>query len=112
MRLLRARFENFRLLRDLEIEFSSDPHRNLTVIRAANETGKTTILTALQWALYGDDALPDKGDGFRLHPIDWSIHDKKEIPITVTVDFEVVRQNPVRGSVRETRHNFQIVRSA
>ena len=40
MKLLRAEFENFRLLRDLEMEFSSDPNRNLTVIRAANESGE------------------------------------------------------------------------
>jgi len=53
MKLLRAEFENFRLLRSLELRFSTDAEHNLTVIRAANETGKTTILTALQWALYG-----------------------------------------------------------
>ena len=58
MKLLRAEFENFRLLRGTELTFSTDPERNLTVISAANETGKTTILTALQWALYGDVALP------------------------------------------------------
>ena len=69
MKLIRAKFQNFRLLRDLELEFASDPDKNLTVIRAANESGKTTILHALQWALYGDDALPNNGNGFRLYPI-------------------------------------------
>jgi DNA sulfur modification protein DndD len=112
MRLLRAKFENFRLLRDLQIDFASDPHRKLTVIRAANETGKTTILNALQWALYGDEALPGKGDGYRLHPIDWDGTDKKRIPITVTVEFEVVRHNNVRGTIRESRNRYRIVRSA
>ena len=64
MKLLRAEFQNFRLLRHLELDFSVDAEKNLTVIRAANESGKTTILHALQWALYGDSALPGKGDGF------------------------------------------------
>ena len=70
MKLLRAAFQNFRLLRDLEFEFATDSDRHLTVIRAANESGKTTILHALQWALYGDAALPGRGEGFRLHPIE------------------------------------------
>lgn len=58
MRLIRARFDGFRLLHNLEIEFSTDPQRNITVIRAANESGKTTMLTALQWCLFGEEALP------------------------------------------------------
>ena len=89
MKLLRAEFENFRLLRHMELTFSTDPERNLTVIRAANETGKTTILTALQWALYGDLALPGKGSKYRLHPIDWNAEMGQRVSVTVTVDFEV-----------------------
>jgi DNA sulfur modification protein DndD len=89
MRLLRAEFQNFRLLRDLELRFSSDPDRCLTVIRAANESGKTAILHALQWALYGDEGLPGKGEGFRLDPIDWDASDGKRVPIMVSVEFEL-----------------------
>ena len=73
MRFLRARFENFQLLRDLEIDFSTDPDKRLTVIRAENESGKSTIHRALQWGLYGDESLPGRRprQEFRLHPIDW-----------------------------------------
>ena len=114
MKLLRAKFQNFRLLRDLELEFTSDPAKNLTVIRAANESGKTTILHALQWALYGDDALPSRGEGFRLHPIDWDINDSRPIPITATVEFEVTtyRLRRAGGAMRETRRRYRLVRSA
>ena len=112
MKLLRAEFQNFRLLRDLSLEFSSDPDRNLTVIRAANESGKTTILHGLQWALYGDSALPGKGEGFRLHPIDWEAGDGKRVPITATVEFELTTHRRVGGEVRETRRRFRLVRSA
>jgi len=112
MKLHRASFQNFRILRDLELDFSTDPERNLTVIRAANETCKTTILNALQWALYGDAALPGKGEGFRLHPIDWQADEGKRVPITATVEFEVtsVRRGPT--GVRETKRRYRIVRSA
>lgn len=112
MKLLRAEFQNFRLLRDLELEFSSDPDRKLTVIRAANESGKTTILHGLQWALYGDSALPGKGEGFRLHPIDWDIGEVRRVPITVTVEFELTTHRRVAGGARETRRRYRLVRSA
>lgn len=112
MKLLRVGFENFRLLRDLELEFSSDPAKKLTVIRAANESGKTTILHGLQWALYGDSALPGKGEGFRLHPIDWDIKDSKRVPITATVEFELTTHRRIGGELRETKRRYRLVRSA
>jgi DNA sulfur modification protein DndD len=112
MKLLRGEFENFRLLRGLELRFSTDPERNLTVIRAANETGKTTILTALQWALYGDIALPGKGDRYRLHPIDWNAEKGQRVPVTVTVDFEVTNWRKSSRGIIETRQQYRIVRSA
>lgn len=112
MKILRAEFLNFRLLRDLELHFGSDPEKKLTVIRAANESGKTTILTGLQWAFYGDAALPAKGDGFRLHPIDWTIGDGAKVPITATVDFELTSFRQSSTGTRETRKRYQLVRSA
>ena len=113
MKLIRAQFKNFRLLRDLEVPFSIDPERNLTVFRAENETGKTTMLTALQWALYGETALPDKGQGYRLHPIDWTEGEGPRAEIDVEVDFEVTRHNPTRGGgTRETTRTYRIKRSA
>lgn len=112
MKLLRAEFENFRLLRGLELQFSTDVEHNLTVIRAANETGKTTILTALQWALYGDIALPGKGNKYRLHPIDWNAEKGQRVPVTVTVDFEVTNWRKSSGGIIETRQQYRIVRSA
>ncbi len=111
MRLVRARFENFRLLRDLELNFSQDSERRLTVIRAANESGKTTILTALQWALYGDLALPGKSDEFRLHPIDWDEGEGARVPITVTVDFKTTSHRNSSRGVIETVRSYRIVRS-
>lgn len=111
MKLLRAEFHNFRLLRDLKLEFASDPEKHLTVIRAANESGKTTILHGLQWALYGDAALPGKGESFRLHPIDWDASQGKRVPITATVEFELTTHRRVAGEVRTTRRQFRLVRS-
>ena len=87
MKLLRARIENFRLLKEVELEFSTDTDRNLSVIRAANESGKTTLLTALQWGLFGDKALPDRGKNFRHSPIDASSGEAKSITVSVEIDY-------------------------
>ena len=112
MKLLYAEFQNFRLLRDLKMRFSDDPEHKLTVIRAANESGKTTILHALQWALYGDSALPDKGEGFRLHPIDWEVSSVKRVPITATVEFELTTYRRSSKGLLEARRQYRLVRSA
>jgi DNA sulfur modification protein DndD len=81
MRLLKARFDGFRLLSGIELDFSIDPKRNITVIRAANESGKTTMLTALQWGLYGDEALPR---GYSLRRMDLA----PGVPATTRVEIE------------------------
>ena len=106
MKLIRAEFENFRLLRDLELDFSTNRTKKLTVIRAENDTGKTTILNALQWALYGYDVLPGKGKDFRLYPIDWDASDGKPIPISVKVDFEIQK-----GDIPRSTERYRIIRS-
>ena len=49
MRLSRVAIENFKLLEDVKLEFSTDAARPLTVIRAENGSGKTSVLYALLW---------------------------------------------------------------
>lgn len=58
MKFLSAQFTNFTLLKDVLINFSTDKKHNLTVIRGANDSGKTTMLTAMQWCLFGQEVLP------------------------------------------------------
>ena len=106
MKLISAKFQNFRLLRDLRLDFSTSDNKKLTVIRASNESGKTTILNALQWALYGDDALPNKGRGHRLFPIDWDTPDGQAIPISVQVDFE-----ETTSSRKNQKNRYRLIRS-
>lgn len=63
MRIESAHIKNFRLLEDVDLQFSVDPQKPLTVIRAENGSGKTSILYALRWALYGTLGVPS---GMRL----------------------------------------------
>ena len=49
MKLDSARITNFKLLEGVELLFSTDSDHPLTVIRAENGSGKTSILLALRW---------------------------------------------------------------
>jgi DNA sulfur modification protein DndD len=102
LELLEAHFQNYRLLRDTRVGFSTVRERPLTVIRAENESGKTTLLTALQWAFFGDDALPTLAGGqrYRLHPLDWDTSSqgrRVEIRAEVTFRFRSVTTTPTGG---------------
>ena len=105
MKLVRAHIENFRLLRDLTFEFATGGARNITVIRAAPESGKTTLLSALQWGLFGDSGLPNHGADYRLSPIDTPNNPPVAVTVSVEIDYEV----PTRaGHVQK----YRIIRSA
>ncbi len=113
MKLIGAHFTNFRLLRDLKIDFSTSSDRPLTVVRAANESGKTTMLTALQWGLYGDLALPNGGEGMRLHPIDWNAGvEGRRVSIMVTIEFEVTSVRRTSTGFKESKKRYRLIRSA
>ena len=88
MKLISARFKNFRLLKDLSLDFSRDINKPLTVIRAANESGKTTTETALIWGFYGSKTLPNKGARFPIYPSDAILNGIKKVEISVEIDFE------------------------
>ena len=60
MKIRRVEFKNFKLLDGVVIEFSTDSAKPLTVIRAENGSGKTSLLWGLAWAFYGDKGLPSK----------------------------------------------------
>ena len=61
MKIRRVEFKNFKLLDGVVIDFSTDPAKPLTVIRAENGSGKTSLLWGLAWAFYGQEGLPSKG---------------------------------------------------
>ncbi len=42
-----------------QIEFSTDPEKNVTVLIGVNTSGKTTIIRAFEWCLYGKNSFED-----------------------------------------------------
>jgi DNA sulfur modification protein DndD len=104
MKLLRVHIENFRILKEIEVEFSTDDKKNLTVVRAANESGKTNLLLALKWGFFGDIALPKNRHNFRLSPIDLSTTESQVIKINVEIDFE--KKSPTSKKI------YRLIRTA
>jgi len=113
MKFKKAAIRNFRLLRNVDITFSTDEKTHLTIIRAANDSGKTTTLTALQWGLYGDRALPNKGRDFRLAPLDWDRSKNSVVDIQVIIEFEHYKQIPLgAGKYEHETIVYRLIRSA
>lgn len=91
IKLNQAKVRNFRQLRDVELSFACETESPLTVIRAENGTGKTTLLTALTWGLFGDEALPGRRSAYRLHPLDWDVEDDGGVcAVKVEIRFETI----------------------
>lgn len=47
--------KNFRQYRDVRIEFSQDADKMITVLQGSNGSGKTNIMNAITWCLYGKE---------------------------------------------------------
>ena len=97
MRIHSAHITNFKLLEDIEIQFSTDLARPLTVIRAENGSGKTSILQALRWAMWGEEGIPT---GMPLTST--AVPVGKPITVQVSVDF--VERDMYSGE--ETRYRL------
>ena len=79
MRLSRLRLVNFRQHADNTLLFDS----GLTGIIGANGSGKTTILEAIKWALYGGDATRGTVDSIRF------ARASARAPVRIELDFEL-----------------------
>jgi DNA sulfur modification protein DndD len=107
MKLKSARIRNFKLLRDVRLEFSDDPKRPLTVVRAENGSGKTSTLMALRWALYGQGGLDDAT--MRLSPTTWP--DDQDCEISVQLDFSHTLYSLIAGESVGTSKDYRLVRT-
>lgn len=105
MKLIRVQVENFKLLGDVRLDFSTDRQKPLTVIRAENGSGKTSLLYALLWGLYGAAGLPSDARALRLTssacPADTPIEVKVSMEFEHTDTTGKVRYLLIR-SVKET----------
>jgi DNA sulfur modification protein DndD len=103
MKLIKAHFKNFRLLKDLELDFSISDDKKLTVIRAANETGKTTCQYGLMWGLFGSKNVLRKD--YVLSPKDSITPATTSVEISVEIEFLQKKYTNSRGGITEAEEN-------
>ena len=61
MLIKKLELENFRqYIGSQTIEFSTDKEKNVTVLIGVNTSGKTTLVRAFEWVLYGTNEFDDK----------------------------------------------------
>lgn len=53
MKINQIKLKNFRQYKDVELYFSGSDEKNITIIRGENGYGKTTLIRAFLWGLYG-----------------------------------------------------------
>ena len=95
IRFKQIRFSNFLVFREAVFDFATDGR--VTVLRAENGSGKTTFLRAMEWAIYGDDAVPG-AQKYRLHPPDHRMPNDGSITISVELDVDVETSDGVRAA--------------
>lgn len=100
MKIKNINLHNFRQYRDVNIDFSTDAIHNVTIILAENSTGKTTLMQAIKWCLYGEVNLANK-DFLLNQDVKGSSRSKfEEIKVSLTInendtDFEIERVRKV-----------------
>lgn len=109
MKFKSVRITNFKLLRDIALDFSIDPARPVSVIRAENGSGKTSTLSALQWGLFGSAGLDASAKDVRLSPSDWP--EGKKCEIRVQIDFAHTVFDEVAGEFVANHTDYRLQRT-
>jgi DNA sulfur modification protein DndD len=95
--------ENFAVYPHLSVDFSVDEKRPLTIIRGENNSGKTTLMRAFVWLLFGERFIPALADS--THPIR---------PPWASADEDVRTRGELRFSVEQANGGevlYKLIRS-
>ncbi len=80
------RMKNFRQFKGTtEINFSCDAEKNVTVILGDNTFGKTTLLQAFSWCLYGTVNFPDNDKHLLNYEISLQMHNGEQETVEVEI---------------------------
>ena len=101
-------FKNYRQYGTGTIHFSTPGEYNLSVLIAKNGTGKTTLLNAITWCLYGKE--PHLADESRALPIvNNDVLRKAQVDDTVTVSVAVTITDKTDTIEFRRKMNYKIV---
>ena len=77
---------NFRQFKDILINFSNDPIKNVTFVTGENTSGKSTLIKAFLWCLYRDNSFED--DSLLSNGTKLSLIPGKEAVVKVEIKLE------------------------
>ncbi|MEM4318050.1 MAG: AAA family ATPase [Candidatus Nitrosocaldaceae archaeon] len=110
-KLLKIILNNFRVYsKETIIEFGIDDNKRITIIEGANGTGKTTLLNAITWCLYGKELhLPPATRIKKEYEIRPNLHMIKNYPsdrivVSVELIFGDEKGNPIFNIKRKENY--------
>ena len=90
MKIKSLEMENFRQFYGVQrMGFSTDPERNVSLIYGSNGAGKTTILNAFTWGLYGSHTPGLAESDWLANNLAWSeVEPGAQLVVRVAIEFE------------------------
>lgn len=103
MKILKVRIENYRQYRSLELDLSKNP--DFVVIVGTNGFGKSNLLSAISWCLYGKESKAGKNLHYENSLVNFNTTEalKSGESCTVLVDLELELSDGQLASVRRTQ---------
>lgn len=96
------KIENFRqFYKDVELHFSMDKKRNVTVVHGANGSGKTSVLNAFKWCFYGKTDFDTANDKILNEAAIQEMGGQGILEIRVTVNFK--HESNFYGAIRSQK---------
>jgi DNA sulfur modification protein DndD len=87
MKLINLKLKNFRPFINSELVFSTDPNKNITLIKGDNGNGKSTLIKAIVWCLYQVNLFVDNQGNEEL--LINSLVKKNQLKVGVDTSIEV-----------------------
>ena len=114
MILNKVKIKNYRQYKDVEIDFASGG-KNFTIIQGNNGTGKSTLLNALSWCLYGEEPH-DYGDnsamGYCNNKAAFLANDGEKITVSVQMEFnDKGKILTFKRKIYYTKNNNEVIKS-
>jgi DNA sulfur modification protein DndD len=113
IQFLELELTNFAIYPKASFKFATDPERPLTVIRGENESGKTTLMRAFLWVLFGSKGIQEATDNaYALRPVwvraDESVTTKVKLSFRQTKSGKTVTFNLVRTLTSNDARNARL----
>jgi DNA sulfur modification protein DndD len=86
LRLKQIRLKNWKCYREQKIQFNLNSDRNIWIVFGHNGYGKTSLLEAILWCLYGNEGVATKKLSDYFHRT--AIKKRSQLELTIQLNFE------------------------